>query len=46
MHDKKMYDHEGLGNIIPEYVTQWVDTGFLGINKECDIDVEMPKKKQ
>ena len=44
MHDKKMYDHEGLGNIIPKYVTQWVDTGFLGINKECDIDVEMPKK--
>ena len=44
MHDKKMYDKEGLGNIIPKSVTQWVDTGFLGIDKGCDIDVEMPKK--
>ena len=44
MHDKKVYDKYGLGNSIPKDVTQWVDTGFQGIAKEYDIDVQIPKK--
>jgi len=44
MHDKKIYDKYGLGNTIPKDVTQWVDTGFQGINNEYDINVEIPKK--
>jgi len=44
MHDKKIYDKYGLGNSIPKEVTQWVDTGFQGINNEYDIDVQIPKK--
>ena len=44
MHDKKIYDKYGLGNSIPNNVTQWVDTGFQGINNEYDVDVQMPKK--
>ena len=46
MHDKKMYDKEGLDNIIPKSVTQWLDTGFLGIGKQSNIDIQMPKKSQ
>jgi len=44
MHDKKIYDKYGLGDSIPKDVTQWVDTGFQGIDKEYDIDVQIPKK--
>jgi len=44
MHDKKIYDKYGLGDSIPNDVTQWVDTGFQGIANEYDIDVQMPKK--
>ena len=44
MHDKKIYDKYGLGNSIPNDVTQWVDTGFQGIQNEYDIDVQIPKK--
>jgi len=44
MHDKKIYDKYGLGNSIPKDVTQWVDTGFQGINNDYDIAVEIPKK--
>ena len=44
MHDKKIYDKYGLGDSIPNDVTQWVDTGFQGIDKEYDIDVQIPKK--
>jgi len=44
MHDKKIYDKYSLGDSIPNDVTQWVDTGFQGIDKEYDIDVQIPKK--
>jgi hypothetical protein len=44
MHDKKIYDKYGLGDYIPNDVTQWVDTGFQGIQNEYDIDVQIPKK--
>ena len=44
MHDKKIYDKYGLGDSIPNNVTQWVDTGFQGIDKEYDIDIQIPKK--
>jgi len=44
MHDKKIYDKYGLGNSIPNDVTQWVDTGFQGIANQYDIDVQIPKK--
>lgn len=44
MHDKKIYDKYGLGDCIPNDVTQWVDTGFQGIQNEYDIDVQIPKK--
>jgi hypothetical protein len=44
MHDKKIYDKYGLGDTIPKDVTQWVDTGFQGIQNEYDIDVQIPKK--
>ena len=44
MHDKKIYDKYGLGNYIPKEVTQWVDTGFQGIQNEYDVDVQIPKK--
>lgn len=44
MHDKKIYDKSGLGNSIPNDVTQWVDTGFQGIANQYDVDVQMPKK--
>jgi hypothetical protein len=44
MHDKKIYDKYGLGDTIPSDVTQWVDTGFQGIQNEYDIDVQIPKK--
>ncbi len=44
MHDKKIYDKYGLGDTIPKEVTQWVDTGFQGIAKDYDVDVQMPKK--
>jgi len=46
MHDKKIYDKEGLDNIILESVTKWLDTGFLGIGKQSNIDIQMPKKSQ
>jgi len=45
MHDKKIYDKYTIGDSIPNTVTQWVDTGFAGIDKKYDIDVQMPKKK-
>jgi len=44
MHDKKIYDKYGLGDYIPKEVTQWVDTGFQGIQNEYDVDVQIPKK--
>lgn len=44
MHDKKIYDKNGLGESIPNDVTQWVDTGFQGIENDYDIDVQIPKK--
>lgn len=44
MHDKKIYDKYSLGNSIPKEVTQWVDTGFQGIQNEYVIDVQIPKK--
>jgi len=44
MHDKKIYDKYGLGDSIPKEVTQWVDTGFQGIQNEYDIEVQIPKK--
>ncbi len=44
MHDKRIYDKYSLGDTIPKEVTQWVDTGFQGIAKDYDIDVQMPKK--
>lgn len=44
MHDKKIYDKYGLGDYIPNDVTQWVDTGFQGIQNEYDVDVQIPKK--
>lgn len=46
IHDKKIYDKEGLDNIVPYNVTQWLDTGFLGIGKTSNIDIQMPKKSQ
>lgn len=46
MHDKKMYDKEGLDIVIPDAVTQWLDTGFIGVGKMTNIDIEMPKKSQ
>jgi len=45
MHDKKIYDRQGLGNVIPKEVTQWMDTGFQGVDKLYDISIEMPKKR-
>ena len=45
MHDKKIYDKYGLGDTIPKEITQWLDTGFKGVEKRYDITVEMPKKK-
>lgn len=45
MHDKKIYDKYGLGDVIPKDVTQWVDSGFTGIDKQYDIDVQIPKKQ-
>jgi len=45
MHDKKMYDREGLDNVFPDNVTQWLDTGFLGVGKTSKLDIQMPKKK-
>jgi hypothetical protein len=45
MHDKKIYDKYTIGDSIPSNITQWVDTGFAGIDKGYDIDVQMPKKK-
>ncbi len=46
MHDKKLYDKLSLGNSIPSDVTQWLDGGFLGVDKtHLDISVVMPKKK-
>ena len=44
MHDKKIYDKNGIDNFIPTDIPQWVDTGFAGIEK-YDISVMMPKKK-
>lgn len=44
MHDKKIYDKYGLGDTIPNDVTQWVDTGFQGIATQYDVDVQIPKK--
>ena len=45
MHDKKIYDKYGLGDAIPKEITQWLDTGFQGVDKRYDISIEMPKKK-
>ena len=45
MHDKKIYDKYTIGDFIPNTTTQWVDTGFIGIDKDYDIDIQMPKKK-
>ena len=45
MHDKTIYDKFGIGDIIPNNITQWVDTGFIGIDKRYDIDIQIPKKK-
>ncbi len=45
MHDKKIYDKYTIGDFIPSNITQWVDTGFVGIDKEYDIDIQIPKKK-
>lgn len=45
MHDKKIYDKYTVGDFIPNTTTQWVDTGFLGIDKDYDIDIQIPKKK-
>lgn len=46
IHDKKVYDRLGLGNGIPGDVAQWLDTGFLGVDKtHPGMTVVMPKKK-
>jgi len=44
MHDKKITDKAGLISCIPEDVSIWSDTGFLGIQKQHQ-NVLMPKKK-
>ena len=41
-HDKKLLDKSALVQNIPKYVTVWIDTAFVGINKE---NIMMPKKK-
>lgn len=30
---------------LPPSITVWVNTGFQGLDKETQADVEMPKKK-
>lgn len=41
-HDKKLLDKSGLLPNIPENVTIWTDTGFIGLNKNNHM---LPKKK-
>jgi len=43
-HDKRVYDKEELHRQIPPEVTQWVDTGYQGIER-VSSNVMMPKKR-
>ena len=43
IHDKKALDKSGLVETIPDDVTAWFDTGFVGVKKR---NIMMPKKKR
>lgn len=42
-HDKRLMDKSGLPKVIPDGVTAWTDTGFLGMEKDHP-NTQMPKK--
>jgi len=42
-HDKRLWDKSGLPKAIPDGVTAWTDTGFLGMEKDHS-NTQMPKK--
>lgn len=42
-HDKRLADKVSLFDYIPEYITAWVDTGFLGVLKQHSNTL-IPKK--
>lgn len=44
-HDMKILRKSGLPECFPASITVWVDTGFQGLDKETQADVEIPKKK-
>jgi len=45
-HDYQCFKDQDIGGCIPRKVGCWVDTGFLGIEKDFpDLRVTMPKKK-
>ena len=43
MHDKKVLDKSGLMENVPDNVTSWFDTGFIGVKKD---NIMIPKKKR
>ena len=42
-HDKRLMDKSGLPAVLPECVTAWTDTGFLGMERSHH-NTQMPKK--
>ena len=44
-HDMRMLRKSGLPNNIPKEISTWVDTGFLGLDKETESSVFIPSKK-
>jgi hypothetical protein len=42
VHDKKLLDKNNFHENIPEEITKWMDTGFIGMNGN---NIMMPKKK-
>lgn len=44
-HDMKILRKSGLPECFPPLITVWVDTGFQGLDKETQANVEIPKKK-
>lgn len=44
-HDMRILRKSGLPGCLPPSVTAWVDTGFQGLDKETQANVEIPKKK-
>lgn len=43
-HDKRLFDKAVGGNNIPPDVTAWVDTGFIGLDKNHS-NIQIPRKK-